>query len=81
MFGSVTRLGVVQGWIAVVILAAVTYVALGRSIPASGGTLVLVLLCLAPAAVVWLLWPAEPALDVEQRRSHPKGRRRLWPPR
>lgn len=56
MLKNMTRSGLIQTWFAAVLLVAVAAAALGASVTVSTGAM-LFALCLAPAAIVLLLWP------------------------
>jgi hypothetical protein len=57
MFKDMTRAKLIRIWFAVIAVAVVIAVALGARITVSNAA-VLLALCLAPPAIVLLLWPA-----------------------
>jgi hypothetical protein len=57
MLKDMTRAGLIQVWFATVALGVVAGIALGASVTIGTG-LMLLALCLAPPAIVLMLWPA-----------------------
>jgi hypothetical protein len=60
---DMTRSKVIQIWFAAVALIAVAGVAFGASVTV-GTAAVLLVLCLVPGAIIWMLWPGDPSRTV-----------------
>jgi hypothetical protein len=54
---NITRSRAIQIWFAVVALIVVFAVTFGVSVTVGTGVILLLVLCLVPGAILWMLWP------------------------
>lgn len=69
---SLSRLRVLQGWLAVVALIVVTGIEFGVEAN-TRSTAVVVALCLVPSTIISLLWPAARTAENSERDRHRNG--------